>query len=68
MSLLSGAYDTWSTSGEPNPFKAIVKRNREIGAAKVNKRPLSEAELERLFEAAACDRFLRPLIDCAACT
>ena len=68
MSLLSGAYDTWSTSGEPNPFKAIVKRNREIGAAKVNKRPLSEAELERLFEAAAGDRFLRPLIDCAACT
>ena len=68
MSLLSGAFTRWATNGEPNPFRAVIKRNREIGAAKVNKRPLSEAELERLFDAAADDDFLRPLIDCAACT
>lgn len=66
MSLLSGAFRRWSTNGEPNPFVQIIKRHR--GEGKISKKPLTEAEIARVFECSKDDAFYHPLIVCAACT
>jgi len=66
MSLLSGAYRRWATNGKPNPFIQIIKRHR--GTGKISKKPLTEAEIDRVFVLSQDDAFYHPLIVCAACT
>jgi len=66
--LLSSAFTRWSTNGQPNPFKSIIKRNRELASAKVPRKPLTEAEVSRLFDVSASDAFYHNLIITAACT
>lgn len=68
MSLMRSAYRRYATAGRVNPFEDIVMRNRETGNRRVNHKPLSSEELERLFAAAEGDDLLCPLIVCAACT
>lgn len=66
MSLLSGAFRRWATSGEPNPFVQIIKRHR--GQGKIQRKPLTESEIAKVFECARDDGFFFPLIVCAAAT
>lgn len=66
MSLLSGAYTRWATSGAPNPFVQIIKRHR--GEGRIQRRPVTEQEIARVLECARGDEFYYPLIVCAACT
>lgn len=66
--LLSSAFTRWSTNGQPNPFKSIIKRNRELASAKVSRKPLTEDEVARLFKLSASDPFYHNLIIAAACT
>jgi len=66
--LLSSAFTRWCTNGLPNPFKSIIKRNRELASAKVSRKPLTETEVARLFEISSCDAFYHNLIITAACT
>lgn len=68
MSLMRGAFRRYSTNGRPNPFEDIVMRNREIGNARVNHKPLTAVELDKLFAVAHEDPFIYPLIVTAACT
>jgi len=66
--LLSSAFKRWATNGQPNPFGGIIKRNRELSAARINRRPLTAQETERLFELSEDDAKIHPLVICAACT
>ena len=66
MSLLSGAFKRWATNGEPNPFLQIIKRHK--GQGKIPRKPMTEAELTRVFECSSGDAFYHPLIVTAACT
>ena len=68
MSLMRGAFRRYATSGKPNPFDDVVIRNRETENARVNRKPLTAAEAQRLFDCARDNDKLYPLIVCAACT
>ena len=68
MSLLSGAYSRFSTSGMPNPFKGIIKRNRENETRRVKRQPLTQDQIKRIFRLSFDDAFFHPLIVTAACT
>ena len=68
MSLMRGAFRRYATSGKPNPFDDVVIRNRETGNARVNRKPLTAAEAQRLFDCARENAAVYPLIVCAACT
>ena len=57
--------DTFAADVKANPFDAIKVGG---GGERKNRRPLTETELARLFEAASDDDFFYPLIVCAACT
>lgn len=66
--LLSSAFRRWATNGQPNPFGGIIKRNRELASLRVNRRPLTAAETERLFALTEENPNLHALVICAACT
>lgn len=68
MSLLSGAYSRFATKGRENPFKGIIKRNRENAARRVKRQPLTPEQIERVFRLSRNDEFFHPLIVTAACT
>lgn len=68
MSLMRGAYRRYSTSGKPNPFEDIVIRNRETGNARVNRKPLTATEAQRLFDCARENAAVYSLIVTCACT
>ena len=68
MSLMRGAFRRYATSGKPNPFDDVVIRNRETGNARVNRKPLTATEAQRLFDCARDNDAVYPLIVCAACT
>ena len=68
MSLMRGAFRRYATSGKPNPFDDVVVRNRETGNARVNRKPLTATEAQRLFDCARDNDAVYPLIVCAACT
>ena len=68
MSLMRNAFKRYATSGRPNPFEDIVMRNREIANARVNRKPLSAAETQRLFDCARDNDTVYPLVVAAACT
>ena len=78
MSLLSGTYAfamglraqkvNGAIQNPQTPFNTIIKRNRETGNAKVERKPLSERELERLFDVTGDDPGVHDLVVCAACT
>ena len=70
ISLLRSSFDRLLPVGVVNPFKARITRRGKHGggAVTVHKRPLTEEELERLFEAARPDPLLYRLTVAAACT
>ena len=68
MGLMRGAYRRYATTGRINPFEDIVMRNRESDNQRVPHKPLTAAEIERLFECSRDDRYIYPLIVAAACT
>lgn len=68
MSLMRNAFKRYATNGKPNPFEDVVMRNREIANARVNHKPLTAVETQRLFECAREDEAIYPLVVAAACT
>lgn len=78
MSVLSGVYAhamglraakvNGKVQNPITPFNQIVKRNREIGNAKIPRKPLTEAQLERLFELTEENPAVHDLVVCAATT
>jgi integrase len=68
MALMRGAYRRYATNGRTNPFEDIVIRNRESSNQRVPHKPLTAAEIERLFACARDDGYIYPLIVAAACT
>lgn len=67
-SLLRTSWSRWHVYAGTNPFEKVVVRNREASAAKVERRPLTEAELSRLFKATEKKPDLHALVVAAACT
>ena len=68
MSLMRNAFRRYATNGRKNPFDDIVIRNRETANARVNHKPLTAEQTERLFDCARNDDAIYPLIVTAACT
>ena len=68
MSLMRNAFKRYATNGKPNPFEDIVMRNREIANARVNHKPLTAIETQRLFEYTRENETIYPLVVTAACT
>jgi len=61
VTVLSGAFARLLPSGCVNPFKATIRRKRARGAVDggaVGRRPLTDAELQTLFETARPDPLL----------
>lgn len=68
MSILKSAFARFLPSGAINPFATIIKRNRELNAVRVNRRPLSDNELAKLIEVSRADRMVNELAIATACT
>ena len=68
MSILKSAFARFLPSGAINPFATIIKRNRELNAIRVNRRPLSDNELAALIETSQADPMLHALVVTTACT
>lgn len=68
MSLMRNAFKRYATNGKLNPFEDIVMRNREIANARVNHKPLTALETQRLFDCARDNETIYPLVVAAACT
>ena len=68
MSILKSAFARFLPCGMVNPFSSVIKRNRELNAARVHRRPLSEAELDALFKESEKDPMLHSLTVATACT
>ncbi len=68
MSILKSAFARFLPSGAINPFAAIIKRNRELNASRVNRRPLSDNELAALIELSRADPMVHELAVTTACT
>ena len=66
--LLRKAWTRWHIYASKNPFENVVVRNGNTGNAKVERRPLTEAELARLFDATRERPALHGLVVAAACT
>ena len=66
--LMRTSWTRWHIYAGTNPFGKVVVRNREASAAKVERRPLTEAELSRLFEVTKEKPELHALVVTAACT
>lgn len=66
--LMSTSWRRWHIYTTTNPFDNIVIRNREASAQKVERRPLTEAELTRLFQVTVDNPVLHGLVVTAACT
>ena len=66
--LMRTSWTRWHIYAGTNPFGKVVVRNREASAAKVERRPLTEAELARLFDATKENPELHALVVAAACT
>ncbi len=68
MSILKSAFARFLPSGAINPFATIIKRNRELNAIRVNRRPLSNHELAALIETSQTDPMVHALVVTTACT
>ena len=66
--LLRKAWTRWHIYASKNPFESVVIRNGKTGNAKIERRPLTEAELVRLFDATKEKPDLHALVVAAACT
>lgn len=66
--LMRTSWTRWHIYAGTNPFGKVVVRNREASAAKVERRPLTEAELSRLLEVTKEKPELHALVVTAACT
>ncbi len=69
--LVRAAFNRLLPVGVQNPFGQTIRRRKAGNAVEggtVARRPLTEEQLETLFETARPDPFLYPLAVCAACT
>ena len=66
--LMRKAWTRWHIYASKNPFENVVVRNGNTGNAKVERRPLTQAELARLFAATEDAPALHGLVVAAACT
>ena len=66
--LMRKAWTRWHIYASKNPFENVVVRNGSTGNAKVERRPLTQAELARLFAATEDAPALHGLVVAAACT
>lgn len=69
--LLRSAFGRFLPIGMTNPFGQSIRRKKartSDGGDMIGRRPLTEDELDRLYETARPDPFLYPLVVCAACT
>jgi integrase len=66
--LMRTSWTRWHIYASTNPFGSVVVRNREASAEKIERRPLSEAELGRLFDVTRENPALHALVVTAACT
>jgi len=68
--LLRSAFRRFLPQGASNPFEIGIKRKgRDSDGGMVHRKPFTAGELAALFEAARqTDRFLYPLVVCAACS
>ena len=62
------AWVRWHVYAGRNPFEGVIVRGSSPGGEKVERRPLTEAELARLFDATRDDAGLHDLTVAAACT
>ena len=62
------AWVRWHVYAGRNPFEGVIVRGSSPGGEKVERRPLTEAELARLFDATRDDAELHDLTVAAACT
>lgn len=68
MSILKSAFARFLPCGAINPFATIIKRNREINAIRIHRRPLSDTELTSLIETSCKDEMMHSLVVTTACT
>ena len=68
MSLMRNAFKRYATNGMHNPFEDVIMRNRETANARVNHKPLTAEETQRLFDCVSENETIYPLIVTAACT
>ena len=66
--LMRKAWSRWHIYASKNPFENVVVRNGNTDNAKVERRPLTEAELVRLFDATRENPAVHGLVVAAACT
>ena len=66
--LLSNAWVRWHVHAQKNPFGKVMLRSGNGENAKVERKPLTEAELARLFNATEDAPQVHRLVVCAACT
>ncbi len=66
--LMSKSWVRWHIYTNKNPFGNVVVRNSAVANGKVERRPLTECELARLFDVTAENHALHDLVVCAACT
>jgi len=69
--LLRSAFGRFLPIGMTNPFGQSIRRKKartSDGGDMIGRRPLTEAELDHLYETARPDPFIYPLVVCAACT
>jgi len=66
--MMRGAWVRWHLYAGTNPFEGVIIRGAAPGGAKVERRPLTETELGRLFDATREDKELHDLTIAAACT
>ena len=66
--LMRKSWTRWHVCDGKNPFSAVVVRNGGGYPAKVERRPLTELELSRLFDETRDDPALHALVVTCACT
>ena len=66
--LMRKAWSRWHIYASKNPFENVVVRNGKTDNAKVERRPLTESELARLFDATRENPAIHGLVVAAACT
>ena len=66
--LMSKAWVRWHIYASKNPFENVVIRGGGDDGAKVEREPLTERQLARLFEVTEENPAVHDLVVCAACT
>lgn len=66
--LLNAAFTRFLPVGASNPFGNIIGRDSQSQAGTIHRKPFTPVELRTLLDAARNDKFMFPLVVCAAMT